>query len=191
VSLSGAWRKWKAFSEDPTGIKSSLDSLVPVAVVEDLTKSFNTDLLDHREAAANEFQAAVVAEFGHCQLFNPAGSGVLVEVTKCYPLSQNAGDVIAVGLTATIAAGAAGTVIAFRDSRIQGAPAAQVRDFSNAGPQGNLILQINTEPGINGLILDLDIILSPGNGINIVNANTNRTIGCSFEWTEAVLPFAI
>jgi hypothetical protein len=126
---------------------------------------------------------AVAAQFGKIQLFNPAGSGILVIVDRI-EVALGVPDAVAFYVYNTAFATLANAPVAL-DTRWVGPPVVQTRTLSDG-----------TQPGSNWfsafvlanalLIYDQPVILAPGTGIYATTITANELIRTSYIWRERV-----
>lgn len=153
------------------------ETIVPVSVVDTLEST------DKRPAAGQARASAEALELGHVQLFNPADSGVLVELEKIV-FSQSAAAIIVFDFFDTALTNLGGDT-EWRDRRLPGLPAAQVRQQTNL-----------TQLGINNTFFAFDqivnestqveqsVVLLPGMGMTVVGLTINTLVRSAFVWTE-------
>lgn len=131
--------------------------------------------------------AAVAAQSGKFQLFNPVGSGKLVTITKVYFVCQATGPVR--WATSTIAFGAGIGTETSRDTRRIAAdqPIANVRQLSAVAAAG-AISQIRNPADTPFILSDRNgvAVLAPGTGFEIGSAVLNASTAGSFQWRERV-----
>lgn len=107
--------------------------VVPVVVVEDLTKQAEWVTPTERKLAATVLQAAVVGENGYLVVQNPVGSGVVGLVERVTGFGLSASVFFHFGLVNVLPATPA--ALYFRDRRVTGAPALRAFSGSNAALQ--------------------------------------------------------
>jgi len=159
--------------------------LTPVVIAEDLTEPQNNSQFDERLSIGRIPRAAEALELSHIQLFNPGGSGVLVVLDQILAdaSAQDLCDVVPFDTPLTTE----GTAKAFRDSRISGAPVAQLREQTNLTLLGTAIYTF-TVPAAESFLLNLVWILEPGTGIHIALHTVNVALEGGFKWNELALP---
>lgn len=167
-----------------TGFRLTLDEVVvPVAVIEDATTpSRSTD----KPCFGGAQQAAVVAEFSHASLHNPAGSGVLLLLdTAWIRLSTNSSLQFWGG-------GRDGTTVngSYRDSRlwqqagVPQVPNARILHHTNVAHLGTLrasILYVGTVPSLE---VPLGIIIGQGDDLTLETGSLNVGLDVLFMWRE-------
>jgi len=126
-------------------------------------------------------QGAVGGELSQAQLFNPAGSGVLVFIDKV---------IVSVGATAgvtfrefTTGLTTVQTTKAFVDFRRAGAPAAQMRVDTAVAGFGNELGLIDFQ-ALGPLTFGLKIVMDEGQGFGVQNMTLNRQIIAWWFWRE-------
>jgi len=182
VSLGSVQAKLRAALELPS------DALVPlqsVIIAEDITEPQNNSQLDERLSVGLADIAAIVGEFAHIQLFNPANSGVLGVVQDCWIDIETAG-LVRLRKSTTQVTGTEGAK-SFRDSRITGDPACQVVSDNRAAVLGTQLFSIDVDVSPS-LRVPIDYILSPGNGIQWHTNSADVDLGVTWRWRELALP---
>jgi len=187
MSLRSTWDTWRRYLEEPQS--TAPVPLSPVVVVEDLTKAFDSDSRELREASGVATRNAVAVEFSHIELFNPAGSGVLVHVETLIPIVGTNSEVQII-TESTQSAGALNANVAWRDRRLPGDPAAQMRTFTNVALQGDvLVQQIWCGVSTQSRTYVLDFVLNPGTGLIVADNTVNVLLRSTLKWVERDLPF--
>jgi len=168
----------------PEPVTEISPALSPVVIVDDLTGPALHDVGYIRTCIGSLRTSAVVAENAHVQLFNPVGSGV---------------DLLVEGAIAS--AGAANTVMLrlhdtaltvqgsefFRDRRLTGNPAGEIRGVSQGGLLGSQVALIRVAAA-ESIIIPADVILEPGTGVLVALEGTNDTLEGNFYWSERSQP---
>jgi len=155
-----------------------LPLVMPVAIVAEPQPAVDT-----RFAWGTMSQGAGGAgTFSMNQLFNPADSGVVIHVDAVNILAD-AGQTIHILEFDTALTTEAGTK-GFRDRRLRGEPAGQVRTQAN-----NPILGVNrfrtaVEAANVAVFQLLDVFLNPGQGVHISGVGTNNAIFSGWLWDE-------
>jgi len=132
--------------------------------------------------------AAVAAQIGKIQLFNPVGSGLLTTCTTIVSGTDGSGDITEYFLTATPLLTNVGNTPQ-RDTRdgVAVSTVTQVRSDTAAGgipAHFNFVSVGNTPTTIqdpNGVV-----VLSPGTGITVAANTANRVLTVGFLWRERV-----
>lgn len=165
-------------------------------------KSFVRNEIQHNRSPANltleenEFlgygdQAAVPAEYGAVQLFNPADSGIQIQVRTLYfTQGTGSGQALFGYYNTALANNKAAT---YKANKINGesAPIAQIRTESNASGSGLLSnwfksVKYNsayTEP----VHFKPNIILNENSGLVVAHQAVNVAFYVSFEWKEVLI----
>ena len=131
--------------------------------------------------------AAVAAQFSRSEIFNPAGSGKIMTVTK-FVVSTSAADAMRWGLSGA----ALGTLIAtaeLRDTRfgVGTLPSGEIRTGNSAGAgpaSGRASIPADeafTFEDQNGIA-----VLAPGTGLEVGSSTVNLLILTSFFWRERI-----
>jgi len=179
-------RKIRAALELPS---NAAVPLVNVVIAEDLTEPQNNSQFDERLAAGRINQGAVAAEFAHAQIFNPAGSGVLVVVEQIWG-GANTANVAQVSRFDTVLAGTAGDPDhkGFRDTRVSGSPVATINSDSDGSQLGVIILFSPEVIATETTFLDFPFILAPGTGLMWGSGTVNVSLQFTAIWKELALP---
>lgn len=131
-----------------------------------------------------DFSPAVAATNSHVQLFNPAASGIQVLINRILVRPSSSTPTIRLTSTTT----ALTTLSTFAGNKLIGgaAPVAEVRIQNNNGILGTVILFFRSAGTVEAEFLNLnpEIVLNPGNGVNIVMATQNEATVADFEWVE-------
>jgi len=153
--------------------------IVPVVLVSDLTQSRQ----DKRSASGGAATAATVAKVGQHQLFNPSGSGVILELRR-FMVSLGAADLVYFGpSTIQFATTITGQWIDRRPN--SGQPVAQIStSILSALPTliNPGIMFISTTATV--LSLPVDAVLVPGSGFQVETANVNAAVYTNWQWYE-------
>jgi len=159
-----------------------LPTVIPVAVITD------PDPAKHAKLAYGATpQAGVAAQNTIVQLFNPAGSGVIVHADSCLITAVTA-DSIQVREHDT-ALTFLSALTGYRDRRLPGAPVAQCRTETNAVVPGAQRLAFDV-PANEALLIPLDTFLGAGQGVTINMVTVNITLFVSWYWEETALAVA-
>ncbi len=165
-------------------VSEVLTELFPVVDVERVPSELLA-LMGTRVAWGRVIVAAVAAQNSRAQLFNPAGSGKLITVTRLYP-RVTVLDAVEMG-TLGVALANLSAVSRYRDSRFGTTlqPVGQLREDTNVGAtpatfrfnaQITESLPIDDENDI--------AVLSPGFGLVVSTASVNIGLVVSFMWRE-------
>ena len=171
--------------DGPNPITQISPEAVGVVILDDLSGAEFHDTAELREAIGGANVLPSVGDFSHCQILNPAGSGVDAFVDAVSVTADNAGAFQLREHDASITT--LSTEVTFRDTRVTGRPVTQVRSERNAAAIGSLI-QRYAGPANETLIIPLGLILSPGNGFLIIHAVTNTNMSVGWFWAERVRP---
>lgn len=152
-------------------------AVIPVAVMstQDPTKV-------DRLAFGSVNVSAVAAQVSQSQLFNPAGSGVAIHVDSAYISVPSAAS-----FTVRIFDTALTTLSSesgYRDRRLDGSPAGQVRGSSVAVVQGTVRLRLQV-PANESVLIPLDMFLGVGQGVHFACSTANLDSTTDFFWEEA------
>ena len=164
------------------------DEIIPVVMVDDLTKGLVLDSQYRAPAIAATVQIGVAIENSFCALVAPVG-GSLVLVEWVEIRIETAG-------IATVRVGEIGTPVQldrlWRDRRIAAAPTCQAVRGTNVGVIGEDIASLR--PAATEFTrVDLDLILSPSadpleSTISIWNHTVNQQMDVNWYWREIILP---
>lgn len=149
--------------------------------LDDLTDVEASDVFVLRPAISRGGQLGAGGELAHVQLFNPANSGIITIVDLAL-LESSTTDLISIRTT-TEAIGSLGAQEGFRDRRLSGGPATQVRQLSDVAAQGSQVGTIRI-PTAESVQVPLDFILAPGTGINLINTTVALTLAVTWYFTE-------
>lgn len=145
-------------------------------------------LLSDQLAMGAAFSSSAAGEIGQVQLFNPAGSGILLITDWIAPFVNTTGEVlIGLGLAGLATNQNNGVK---RDTRQRDAvgtglsTAGQLRATSNpassgSGMIGRIALIANTS-----VVFPFQVVLAPGTGLNLEPTATAIAIRCQFSWRE-------
>ena len=164
------------------------DEIIPVVLVDDLTRGLVIDASYRSPAITQLTQAAVSSENGFCGLTAPVG-GSLILVEKLSFRTASAGLV-------SLRVGATGTQVAqpshWRDRRLPAAPTCIPIRGTRVGLLGSGMMGmigVSTEHQF----VDLQIILNPSaidlqSTIAVWAHSTNVELSVNFWWREIILP---
>jgi hypothetical protein len=166
--------------DDASPLHSVGPELVPVSICQDLTSPLEHDAADLRLCVGTASMGAVVGEYSHAQLFNPAGSGV-VSYVDALIVGSGAADIISVveydvALTTADQAG-------FRDRRIAGAPACTCRRATNVAQLGTDRALIDV-PASEGILIPWTGVLKEGQGLAVHSETVNQSLRLIVYWAE-------
>jgi len=167
-------------------VNDVLEELFPMFDVENMPMEL-LRLAGIRSCFGGGNLAGVVAESPVAQLFNPAGSGVLVTITSVWHGVNTSGSTTW-GVTNTAIGVNIGTATLSDTREVQpDRPVAQVRQLSS-GAAATATNQTRTGGNDSFILQDrLGIaVLAPGTGFDIGPGGTNRTINYAFGWRERV-----
>lgn len=186
--------RWDAFLRRVFPIKDR--SIAPVMASElvgyVVVQEWEDDLFwarGEKLAWADVRVAAVVAEFAHAQLFNPAGSSSLLILDKIFLDTTNTGVVSIAALTGALPGGVRQASCA-RDQRFNavpniGATVGQPMFESNAALLGSSSnSEIVTQEINETHEYLLGTIIPPGESVVIRNTQANRVLGLTWFWRE-------
>ena len=177
-------------AKGPSSIDTVSPEIVPVINVADLS---GQDLSARQEVYKMGFtvQAGVAAEYPHCQLFNPATSGIALVVDSAWVrVANNAFWQVRIYDTAiTTQGGNLSTVdVPGDDAFTWGGGAAdsvgQIRTQSNAAVLGSIIINNAWSQSTDSDLVPLGIRLLPGRGIVFVCTTVNTSLTVSWAWRE-------
>jgi len=180
IGTARAWGRLRDFFDLKGKHDLQLDEIiVPVAVVADLTEA--DPLADLRAAQGGQVVSPAVGFVGQMQVFNPAGSGVVLEVYLAQFAALAAVNYQLGPVTAALATDAAAQ---WQDRRLFGLPAARIQNQATlVGPtlvRPFIVRQTsNVTFGIN-----LDVTCPPGTGYMIESASQNVQLYGAFLWRE-------
>ena len=166
------------------GFRLQLDeTVVPVAIVEDITRDI--DSIDV-PCFAGQDRAAVAAEYSHVSLYNPPDSGLLVIVDEIW-VSANPTNFVQLRSGAR-----AGTTVnpSFRDSRawsrasIPQVPQTRLMHHTNALVLGDLRVGPLLATTGESSIFRPDITLAENEDISIVSITVNQALRVVFMFRE-------
>ncbi len=151
----------------------SLDNLLDIEA---------SDVFVLRPAFGVAESGAVALQFSTVQLFNPARSGVVLVLEQIVSSSP---AVIVHGLGEhNTAIGGTNDTLDFRDQRIDGAPAAELRTASFAALQFINSLELITEINVSLFSPRLDVIIAEGQGFAVAGATVETAVRANFLWRE-------
>lgn len=136
---------------------------------------------------AQGYQGGVAAEYQHVQLFNPAGSGRNVVVSKLIVISSVAAQAfrISVGSVAAAVLASAGV-----SKKVGGAASvAQIRTHSSAAPFGSLSMVAGVSAAYDSREVPFSepILLPEGTGLIVGSNAVNVSLWGSFQWLEEIV----
>jgi len=170
--------------DGPAPADTLAPEIVPVVLVEDLTAPDEEDSGYERTCIGKQSVGALAANYSYVQLYNPSGSGVLV-VVEAMILSVGGNSAISIRNYDT-AATSLGTDLSFRDRRLSGAPAAQVRYVQSGANLGDAVAQAFAV-GNDQYLTPLDFLLSPGKGLCTRPDTQNVQNITTLFWSERPL----
>lgn len=180
IGTARAWGRLRDFFDLKGKHDLQLDEIiVPVAIVADLTEA--DPLADLRQAQGGQVVAQTAGFVGQMQVFNPAGSGVVLELYHALFAALAAINVQLGPTTAVLATDAAAQ---WQDRRLNGIPVARIQNQAiNAAP--TLVRPVITRVLANTLAqVDLNVTLPPGTGYMIESASQNVQLYGAFLWRE-------
>lgn len=154
-----------------------LERLVPTVALGDVTGFEASDAFFQRPLFGTHASTAVAAQTGKLQLFNPLGSGVDVILELAIIRSAAAANV-SYAVHDTAFATEVQTK-GFRDRRLTGLPASELRTLTDASAPGTevgLVLLAATPSEI----VPLDVLLSPGRGFHFRNQTVNNVMNVTW-----------
>lgn len=132
-------------------------------------------------AWARQTIVGVAAQFSHCGLFNPAGSGKLIHVDSV---------IISASATAEAIIGAADTAFTtpstlkdFRDRRVPGSPSGVPAGQATAAVHNGEMLTTLPDADVSQ-ILPIDAFIGEGQGVGIRLTIANVTLRAGWFWEE-------
>ena len=165
-------------------VNDVLTELFPMIDVENVPGELLA-LMGTRLGFGGSTVAGVVAEIPKIQIFNPAGSEMLITVTR---VIASVGSTTTIEMDTTV--GLIGDTVSsrkFRDLRfgVANTTTADIRFLSDAGGipgtftarvSSNSPLQISDRNGV--------CVLSPGSGLTVASTGTNVDLAVTFFWRE-------
>jgi hypothetical protein len=168
-------------------------NIVPVVLVEDLREPTD-DLFTERLCMGHTIGQQIAATFPKVAILNPADSGVECKLLAISTMHQGTSTGLwQMGFRSTLL-GAASTTPRFMNARFApsaGAqrPSCQLSNQATAGLISAFLVQQG--PVFNALgtsvWTELNIVLPPGEGVEIDGADINTQMICSFVWIESSL----
>ncbi len=156
----------------------------PVLLVGDITRPEDSDVFNERLCIGNRVQVQQAGQYAHIQLYNPPGSGVIATCDLASVANLNTASRIDLRVYDTaLSTAALAANHAFRDRRIAGEPACQIRYQDNAATLGESVRSFSTGAADSKPVA-VDFILQPGQGILFGGASTNNGLESVFWWTE-------
>lgn len=155
--------------------------IVPVALVSDLTAAIEQDVIAFRPAIVRMTTGAGGAgNYTSNQLWNPANSGVVVELQLALvDASQASGIRINIHDT-KLTTDASGS---FRDRRIGGSSAAHGAYATPAAIPGTFVGFVKI-PANETVAIPLDFVIGEGSGVVLVNQAANEDLDTTYFWVE-------
>ncbi len=147
-----------------------------------LTDEEASDVFVLRPALGTRVQGAVALEFSHVQYFNPPASGVIAIFDK-FILDVSADAFGRIGFT-TAALGSTGGAAGFKDRRVSGAPAIELRSDTNVAGQVTSLHSFRIEATVPTVLRDLGIIIPPGTGVDVELEAVNIQLITNAQWRE-------
>lgn len=148
--------------------------------IDDLTDVEASDVFVNRICVGSGNITAGAGVFAHTQLFNPADSGVLA-IPVVVVVSSATAQVVELR-THDTAIATLRAEVGFRDRRLNGSPAAEIRDAATAAVGSTVALF--RIPASESISIPLDFILDEGNGIVIIAGTAQTDIQGNWYWTE-------
>jgi len=180
IGTARAWGRLRDFFDLKGKHDLQLDEIiVPVALVADLTEA--DPLADLRQAQGGEDLGAAAGFIGQMQVFNPVGSGIVIEVYSVQA-STVASTTWTIGpVTATLAVN--GQAI-WQDTRLSGIPVGRFQAQALvAGPQIVDGYKVRSLSGAH-FFLSPRVTLLPGNGYRVEAGTQNLQIWGGMLWSE-------
>jgi len=165
----------------PKQAQAFLEKAIPVIALGDVTGFEASDAFFQRPWFGSGTRGATAAELAQVQVFNPLGSGVDVILELAVISPQTTQDVQF--RVDTVALATLTTDRSFRDRRITGNPANEIRTRSDAAALGTFIGLANVGASPSEAI-PLDILLPPGQGFNLNGTVVNNTLQVLFYGFE-------
>ncbi len=159
-----------------------LDRLVPTVLLGDVTGFEASDAFFQRPFISMDLAGAVVGEESQTQLFNPLGSGVDIVLELGMVRVPGATDVELRVSSAGL--GNLSITKGFRDRRLTGLPAGELRSASDAvGGTGDILgfLALAASPSE---MIPLDVFLNPGQGFHFRNKTANASLSVTWYGFE-------
>jgi hypothetical protein len=128
--------------------------------------------------------AAVAGQLGHCQIFNPPASGGVVRVDRiAVPVGANIWLEIRRHDTALATLSARGVPQVFDG----GMPRAELRSGASVAAVGTFIAEMQLVSfTLHELVRTTPLVLSPGQGLVVLNSTANALFRMHCEWTESL-----
>lgn len=153
-----------------------------VIAIDDLTDEEASDVFVLRPSIGRVGVGAVAAEFPQAQILNPPASGVLAILEQLFIESDTAADVRF--SFSNVALANLGAEVAFRDTRVPGAPAVQLRNDNAVGAVGTRIFRLPIEAGVTYHIPNANILLAQNQGLIIELETVNIELELGLLWSE-------
>lgn len=151
-------------------------TVIPVAVISTPDPASQAKL-----AYGAAFRGGAAGNVAHTQIFNPANSGVIIHVDSCIITLPTATEVnVTLFDTALTTASA---TLGYRDRRLSGSPAAQVREQNNATLLGVIRMAFDA-PANEGILIPLDTFLGAAQGLVVAAVTANTTQVTTYYWEE-------
>jgi len=150
--------------------------------IDDLTDEEASDVFVLRPSIGRIGVGAVAAQFPQAQILNPAASGVIAIVEQLFIESDTTADVRF--SLSNVELANLGTEVAFRDRRIPGAPAIELRNGNAVGAVGTRIFRLPIEAGVTYHIPNLNLLLGQDQGLIIELETVNIELELSLLWSE-------
>jgi len=161
----------------PDAIATISPELVPVVVVDELERDGDP----YKRCIGFREQTAVAGQYGEVCLFNPADSGVDLEVEE---IRAHGGGTDYPHLAVYNAQLAGAGTRANRNTGLPGEPSATVAGATAAVPAGASIAKFGFTTNGNLLVLNPRYRVPPGEGIGIKANTVNLLYIVSFWWSE-------
>jgi hypothetical protein len=143
------------------------------------------DARENHPATGGTNVGAVAGQYSTCQLFNPADSGVLIQV-ESYQIQRSAGSLSHYVRMHTAALGAPVSQTNWRDSRLLGRPVGQVCALQQVAVAGVISTQHYNNSTFSN-VFALHWLLHPGNGIHLQPTVQNDHCLAAWYWREITL----
>ncbi len=168
-------------TDGPAPTHTIAPEIVPVALVEDLTDTTPEDTGFQRACFGYSGQSGAASNNSHVQLFNPAGSGVMLHVEAALVSIGSAGNADLRYHDTELST--AGSNESFRDRRIGGRPVGRTSAQNNGSALGTSLATLAL-PGTESIQVPVDVLLDEGQGILFLAASQNISVTCLWYWQE-------
>lgn len=175
------------------------DVVVPIVLVDDLTRGLTVDDLYRRPAIAYSSQAGVVGEQSYSYIRAPSAQGAAIFVDYCVVSRTAAGKFyLAGGYSGFFAGSTKDTTTKFwKDRRLPGIPSAEIAHGSNVGVlTGGIWGRFGNANSHTHILVPIGATImppQPGQGselssVLIFNVDANQALQVSWVWEEINLP---